>query len=162
MIRTKNAQKSDSFADRTKKQFEKENVWQRFKSEAKFNLTDIISSLQDLAQNTFPEDKFNIAAYMEAILNSLTENISPEIGVKDFWLKIGEIGCETLKIENGHLNFYKSDNSKIDITPYTQPIVFEAQSSFYKQRQMERKSYIETAKKQLTELKKAIKQKENL
>ena len=162
MARTKTAQNNTGFASRAEAQAEKENVWQRFKSESKFNLTDMLSSLQDLAQNTFPEDRFNIAAYMEAILNSLTENISPEIGVKDFWLKMGEAGCQTIQVENGHLNFYKADKSKIDITPYTQPILFEAQSSFYKQRQLERKERIEAAKKQLAELRAEIKQKENL
>jgi hypothetical protein len=40
----------------------------------------------------------------------------------------------------------------IDITPFTTPIIFEAHSTLFDQRQLERKQNIEKAQKQLKEL----------
>ena len=65
---------------------------------------------------------------------------------------MAEAGCKKLQIENGHLNFYNEREEKIDLTPYTQPIVFEIHSSYYDQRVIERQARITQAQKQLQEL----------
>lgn len=141
-----------SFAERTAAEQAKQNVWQQYNSEAQFNAKSMVKSLEELANKTFPSDAFNSNAYQEAIVKSLTETISPEVGIKDFWKAMDQAGCKTMRIVDGHLNFFDSKKTKIDITAYTQPIVFEAHSSFYKQRQMERTSRIMQARAQLQEL----------
>ncbi len=151
-----NTKTQATFAQRTATRVEQENTWQQYNAEAKFNSKSMVKSLEELAAKVFPSDAFNSNAYQEAMVNSLTETISPEIGVKDFWKALGKAGCKTLRIVEGHLNFFDGENQKMDITAYTQPIVFEAHSSFYKQRQMEREARIEEARKQLQELLKEI------
>jgi len=145
-----------TFAERTAEHQAQENVWQQYNADAKFNARSMVKSLEELANQTFPSDAFNSNAYQEAIAKSLTETISPEVGVKDFWKAMGKAGCKTLRIVDGHLNFFDSKKAKIDITPYTQPIVFEAHSSFYKQRLLERESRILSARQQLQDLLKEI------
>jgi len=141
-----------TFAQRVEQRLAQENVWEQYNSEAKFNAKDMADTLKILAQQTFPTDAYNGQAYQEALIQSLVSNISPEVGIKDFWKAMGEAGAKTTKIENGHLNFYNAKNERMDITAFTQPIVFEAHSSFYKQRQMEREKLISKAQKQLSEL----------
>lgn len=157
MARTKTKTSNNgTFAQRTAARTASENVWQQFNAETKFQTKSMIKCLEELAGKVFPTDNFNSNAYQEAIAKSLTETISPEVGVQDFWKAIGKAGCKTLRIIDGHLNFFDAKNAKMDITPYTQPIVFEAHSSFYKQRQMERESRIQEARTQLQELLKEI------
>lgn len=151
-----NTKTKQTFAQRTASTVATTNAWQQYNADTKFNSKSMVKSLEELAGKTFPSDNFNSNAYQEAILESLTETISPEVGVKDFWAKMGKAGCKTLRIENGHLNFYDAKNKKMDITAYTQPIIFEAHSSYYKQRQLERESRITEARKQLQELLKEI------
>lgn len=155
MAKTTNTQTA-SFADRTAAQTATNNAWQQFNSAAKFNTKNMLKSLEDLANQTFPTDSFNSNAYQEALVQSLSATISPEVGVKDFWQAMGKAGCKTLAIVDGHLNFYAAGNQKIDITPYTQAIVFEAHSSYYKQRQQERAERIAAARSQLEKLLKEI------
>lgn len=145
-----------TFAERTAAHQAEENVWQQYNAEAKYNAKSMVKSLEELASKTFPSDAFNSNAYQEAIVKSLTETISPEVGVKDFWKAMGKAECRTLAIVDGHLNFFNSEKAKIDITPYTQPIIFEAQSSFYKQRLLERETRILAAREQLQDLLKEI------
>lgn len=145
-----------SFAQRTAETSAAQNVWQQYNAEAAFNGKDMVKSLEELAAKVFPSDSFNSNAYQEAIVSSLTETISPEIGVKDFWKAMDKAGCKTLRIVDGHLNFFNAGDEKMDITSFTQPIVFEAHSSYYKQRQSERESKIMEARKQLKELLKEI------
>jgi hypothetical protein len=145
-----------TFAQRTAQTTAAQNVWQQYNSQAKFNAKSMVKSLEELAGKTFPSDSFNSNAYQEAIVQSLTETISPEVGVKDFWKAMGKAGCKKLQIVEGHLNFLDAKGGKIDITPYTQPIVFEAHSSYYRQRQLERETRITEARKQLHELLKEI------
>jgi len=133
-----------------------ENAWQQYNSNTRFHAKSMVKSLEELANKTFPTDTFNSNAYQEAIVESLTKTISPEVGIRDFWKAMAKAGCESISIENGHLNFYDQANAKIDITPYTQPIVFEAQSSYYRQRQLEREKRIIEARAQLQELLKEI------
>jgi len=149
-------QTSSTFAERTAARTASENVWQQYNAETKFNAKSMVKSLEQLANMAFPTDAFNSNAYQEAIAKSLIETISPEVGVKDFWKAMGKAGCKTLRIVDGHLNFFNSKGEKMDITPYTQPIVFEAHSSFYKQRLLERENRILTARMQLQELLKEI------
>lgn len=144
-----------SFGQRVEARQHEENIWQSFGSEAKFNAKSMVKSLEELANATFPADAYNSNAYQEAIAKSLTETISPEVGVNDFWKAMANAGCKTLRIEAGHLNFY-ADKEKLDITPFTQPIVFEAHSSYYRQRLTEREARIMEAKRQLQELLKEI------
>ncbi len=145
-----------TFAQRTAQTTAAQNVWQQYNSQAKFNAKSMVKSLEELAGKTFPSDSFNSNAYQEAIVQSLTETISPEVGVADFWKAMGKAGCKKLQIVEGHLNFLDAKGGKIDITPYTQPIVFEAHSSYYRQRQLERETRITEARKQLHELLKEI------
>ncbi|GEM_PF-3402099 len=147
----KNSKKGPTFAQRVGERMQEENQWQQYNGEAGF-LPEIEKSLAMLAEKTFPTDIANRHAYQEAIVKSLTQTLNPEIGIKTFWTKMAEIGCKTLRIENGHLNFYSAKNTRIDITPYTQPIVFEAHSSYYDQRLLERKERIGEAKKELQQL----------
>lgn len=151
-----NTKTKQSFAQRTATTVAAANVWQQYNAEAKFNAKSMVKSLEELAGKTFPSDNFNSNAYQEAIVDSLTETISPEVGVKDFWKKMGTAGCKTLRIVEGHLNFFDDKGKKMDITAYTQPIVFEAHSSYYRQRQLERETRILEARKQLQELLKEI------
>jgi hypothetical protein len=151
-----NTKTQTSFAERTASRMAVENTWQQYNSRAKFNSRSMVKSLEELAAQTFPSDAFNSNAYQEAIVKSLAETISPEVGVNDFWKAMAKAGCKTLAIVDGHLNFYGSDEQKLDITPYTQPIVFEAHSSFYKQRQLERETRILAARQQLQALLKEI------
>ncbi len=150
--KTKKTAKTNTLAQRTEARLAEENQWQQYNSAAKFFPGEMDKSLHALAEKTFPTDELNCRAYEEAIVKSLTETLSPEVGVKDFWGKMGEAGCKELRIEDGHLSFYVSKKERIDITPYTQPIVFEAHSSYYDQRVMERKQRIEQAKNQLQDL----------
>lgn len=152
MAPNKNTSQTITLADRTAERLAKENVWQEFSSKANFHPEDMTRSLQELAEKTFPTDEFNSKAYQEAIATALAETISPEIGVKDFWMNIGKAGCMKLAIIDGHLNFFDSKNEKMDITAYTRPIIFEAHSSFYKQRLLERQQHIKEARQQLDEL----------
>lgn len=145
-----------TFAERTASRVTQENVWQQYNSAAKYNAKSMLKSLEELAGKTFPSDAFNSNAYQEAIVRSLTETLSPEIGVEDFWKAMNKAGCQTLQILDGHLNFFDPKNAKIDITPFTQPIVFEAHSSFYKQRLLEREKRILEARQQLQNLIKEI------
>ncbi len=145
-----------TFAERTATRTAQENIWQQYNTEAKYNRKSMVKSLEELANKTFPSDAFNSNAYQEAIVKSLTETISPEIGVQDFWKALGEADCQTLQIINGHLNFFDSKKTKIDITPYTEAIIFEAHSSYYKQRQLERETRILAARQQLQSLLKEI------
>lgn len=145
-----------TFAERRAKLVEQENAWQQYNSEAPFYTEDMIQSLEKLANKTFPTDSFNSNAYQEAIVESLSKTISPEVGILDFWKAMGKAGCQNLLIEDGHLNFYTKNHQKIDITHYTQPIVFEAHSSYYRQRQLDRENRILEARKQLQELLKEI------
>jgi hypothetical protein len=145
-----------SFADRTAATTAAQNVWQEFNAEVKFDGKSMVKSLEALAAQVFPTDSFNSNAYQEAIVNSLTETISPEVGIKDFWKAMNKAKCASLRIVDGHLNFFSAKNEKMDITKYTQPIVFEAHSSYYKQRQAEREKRIMEARKQLKELIKDI------
>lgn len=149
--KNKNPEKA-TFAARTAAEQAKQNVWQQYNSQTKFNAKNMVKSLEDLANQTFPSDTFNSNAYQEALVKSLSDTISPEIGVQDFWKALNKAGCQTLAIVDGHLNFYAANNTKIDITPFTQPIVFEAHSSFYKQRQLERSERITAARGQLQDL----------
>lgn len=151
--------KKGTFAERTEKRLQEENQWQQYNASAKFLADKMQESLETLAKKTFPTDKINRQAYQEAIAKALVETLSPEIGVKDFWAKMAENGCKELKIEDGHLSFYNNKKEKIDITPYTQAIIFEAHSSFYEQRILEREERIEEAKKQLESLMEEINQK---
>lgn len=145
-----------TFAQRTAQTTAAANAWQQYNSRAKFNAKSIVKSLEELAGLTFPSDSFNSNAYQEAIVQSLTETISPEVGVADFWKAMGKAGCKNLEIVNGHLNFLDATGNKIDITSYTQPIIFEAHSSYYRQRQLEREARITAARQQLHELLKEI------
>ncbi|MCC6643223.1 hypothetical protein IT411_00570 [Candidatus Peregrinibacteria bacterium] len=145
-----------TFAEDVAARQERENSWQSLHAEAKFNGKSMVKSLEELADSTFPADAYNSNAYQEAIAKSLTETISPEVGVKDFWEAMSKNGCKTLRIEFGHLNFYDAKNQKMDITPYTQPIVFEAHSSYYRERQAQREARIMEARKQLQDLLKEI------
>ncbi len=140
-----------SFAQRVEQRLTTENQWQQYNAGTKFVSGDMEEILKILATKTFPTDTQNRKAYQEAIATALTQTLSPEIGIKDFWNRMGEAGCQEVKIEDGHLNFYNKQG-KIDITPYTQPIVFEIHSSFYDQRAIERTHRIEEAKRQLEEL----------
>lgn len=149
-------QNNVSFAERTASRVASENVWQQYNAEAKFNAGNMIKSLEELAKLAFPSDAFNSNAYQEAIVTSLTQTISPEVGVKDFWKSVGQDGCKSLRIIDGHLNFFNDKAEKMDITKYTQSIVFEAHSSFYKQRLMEREQRILAARSQLQDLLKEI------
>ncbi len=153
MPKTKN---KNSFAQRTAQTTAAQNVWQQYNSQAKFNAKSMVKCLEELAGETFPSDNFNSNAYQEAIVQSLTETISPEVGVKDFWKAMGQADCQKLAIIDGRLNFFDGTGAKIDITPYTQPIIFEAHSSYYRQRQLEREARITAARKQLQELLKEI------
>lgn len=146
------AAKASSFGERTQTRVAEENQWQQYNATAKFLPGEMNKSLQALAEKTFPTDELNRRAYEEAIVKSLTETLSPEVGIKDFWEKMAEAGCKELNIEDGHLSFYNNKKERIDITPYTQPIVFEAHSSYYDQRVMERAQKIVEAKKQLEDL----------
>jgi len=146
----------DSFGARTAARMAQESAWQQYSAEAKFNATNMVKSLEALAKIAFPLDAFNSNAYQEAIAKSLTETISPEVGVKDFWKAMGKAGCKTLRIIDGHLNFFDGKSKKMDITSYTQSIVFEAHSSFYKQRLLEREQRILEARMQLQALIKEI------
>lgn len=154
-----NSTSKKTFAQRTAETRASQNVWQQYNAEVKFNEKSMVKSLEALAENVFPADSFNSKAYQEAIVNSLTETISPEVGVKDFWKAMSKANCKTLRIIAGHLNFFDAKGEKMDITAYTQPIVFEAHSSFYKQRQAEREQRIMEARKQLKELIKEINKK---
>ena len=147
---------SASFAERTAARVAQENVWQEYNAEAEYNASSMLTSLEELAKLAFPMDAFNSNAYQEAIVTSLTATISPEVGVRDFWEALEKAGCKKLRIIGGHLNFFDSQEAKIDITPYTQPIIFEAHSSFYKQRLLEREQRIHEAKTQLQSLLKEI------
>lgn len=146
-----NSKNNLSFAERAAQSFQAQNSWQEYNGFSKF-YKDIEKSLKGLAENIFPTNEYNQRAYEEAILASLAETISTEIGVKDFWAAIANAGCKELKIDNGHLSFYKNKKEKLDITPYTQAIIFEAHSSLSEQRALERKQKIEKAKQQLEEL----------
>lgn len=141
-----------TFAQRTEKRMTEENQWEQYNSRADFYVGNIQKSLEILAQKTFPTDSMNRKAYQEAIVKSMTETLSPEIGIKDFWEKMGDAGCTTLEIIDGHLNFFNAQNERMDITPYTQPIVFEAHSSYYEERIIERKERIKEAHQQLEDL----------
>lgn len=153
MSTTKNKKdQKATFAERTAAEQAKQNIWQQYNSQTKFNAKNMVKSLEDLANQTFPSDSFNSNAYQEALIKSLTETISPEVGIQDFWKAMSKAGCKTLAIIDGHLNFFGDKNAKIDITPFTQPIVFEAHSSYYKQRQMEREARITAARGQLQNL----------
>jgi hypothetical protein len=147
---------TSTFAERTAEMVAQENAWQQYNSDARFYAKNMVKSLEELASLIFPTDNFNSNAYQEALVESLTKTISPEIGIKDFWKEMGKSGCKTLRIEDGHLNFLDEQGQKIDITHYTQPIVFEAQSSYYRQRQLEREKRIMIARQQLQELLKEI------
>lgn len=147
-----------SFAQRTAERLEQENQWQNYNAETEFDF-EMTNSLENLAKQIFPFDDFNNKAYQEATVQSLTETISPEIGVKDFWQAMGEKECKSVRIIEGRLNFFDKKNQKIDITSFTQPIIFEAHSSYYKQRQIEREQKIAEAKQQLQELIEEINQK---
>ncbi len=147
-----------SFAQRTAERLEQENQWQNYNAEAEFDF-EMTNSLGNLAKQIFPFDDFNSKAYQEATVKSLTETIFPEIGVKDFWQAMGEKECKIVRIIEGRLNFFDKKNQKIDITSFTQPIIFEAHSSYYKQRQVEREQRIAEARQQLQELIEEINQK---
>lgn len=151
-----NTKTKTSFAEDVAARQQRESSWQTFNAEAKFNGKSMVKSLEELANSTFPADAYNSNAYQEAIAKSLTETISPEVGVKDFWNAMSKDGCKTLRIEFGHLNFYNNQNEKMDITQYTQPIVFEAHSSYYRERQAQREARIMEARKQLQDLLKEI------
>ncbi|HRY90858.1 MAG TPA: hypothetical protein P5229_00740 [Candidatus Gracilibacteria bacterium] len=142
---------NSTLAQRTEEKNKQENAWEQYNSDTKFDAKDILKCLKVLAEKTFPNDDVNTAAYQEAIIQSLTETLDPGLGIRDFWKAMTEAGCKTLKIEEGHLNFY-SGKTKIDITPYTQPIIFDAESDIYKERLLERKEQIKEAKRQLEEL----------
>ncbi len=150
---------NSSFADRTAQTEADKNQWEQYNAAAKFFPGQIDKSLEAIATKTFPTDALNRKAYEEAILKSLTETLSPEVGLKDFWNAMSEAGCKELRIENGHMNFYGTKKERIDITPYTQPIVFEAHSSYYEQRNQERAERIVKAKQQLQDLLQEINQK---
>ena len=145
-----------SFAERTANLQAQENAWQQYNSDTEFHVKNMVKSLEELAAKTFPTDSFNSNAYQEAIVESLTKTISPEVGIQDFWKAMGQAGCQSLRIDGGHLNFLDEKGQKIDITPYTQPIVFEAHSSYYRERQLERERRIMEAKMQLQSLLKEI------
>lgn len=147
-----NTKTQTTFAERTAKTQAEQNVWQQYNAEAQFDAQNMLKSLEELANLTFPSDAFNSNAYQEAIVTSLTQTLSPEVGIEDFWKAMGQASCKTLRIVDGHLNFFDAKNKKIDITAYTQPIVFEAHSSFYKQRLLEREARITEARRQLQEL----------
>jgi hypothetical protein len=150
--------KPTTLAERAAARLAEENSWEQYNSETKYDGRSMQKSLKDLALKTFPADPVNCVAYQEAVVQSLTETISPEIGIKDFWKAIGKDGCKFLKIEFGHLNFYAKNGNRLDITGYTQPITFGAESSIYSERLEERAQKILEAKKQLTELMSEIQQ----
>ncbi len=154
---TKN--KKTTMSDRAQTRVKKENRWQIFEAEAKFISGDMAKCLKTLADAIFPNNEYNSQIYQEAIAGSLIETISPDLGIYDFWKALKKDDCETVKIENGHMNFYTKKSTKIDITKYTQPIIFPATSSLDEQRKMERTKKIAEAKKQLEELIKEIKNK---
>lgn len=157
--KTKKSNQADStpsFGARTAARVAQESAWQQYNAEAKFNPKSMVKSLEELSKLAFPLDAFNSNAYQEAIAKSLTETISPEVGVKDFWTAMGKAGCKTLRIIDGHLNFFSGKAAKMDITSYTQPIVFEAHSSYYKERLLEREERILQARMQLQNLIKEI------
>jgi hypothetical protein len=147
-----------SFAERTALTAQKENQWQSFnsKQQVKFYPDNLRRTLKEIGDQLFPGSEYNSNAYQEAILNALSSTISPEIGVIDFWGKLTDLECEYVEIDNGHLNFFNAEGARIDITPFTQQIVFEAHSSYYKQRQKERLAAIAEARLQLEQLKKEI------
>lgn len=148
--------KNSTLAQRTEEMVKQEHAWEQYNSNTEFDANDIQKCLKSLAGKTFPNDDINAVAYQEAIIQSLVETLDPGLGIKDFWKAMAEAGCKTLKIEEGHLNFYSGKN-KIDITPYTQPIIFEVHTDVYKQRQLEREEQIKQAQRQLQELMAEIK-----
>lgn len=157
MATTKNqVVQKQSFAQRTAETVASQNIWKQYNSQAKFYAENMTRSLEELAKQTFPTDEFNSNAYQEAIVKSLVETISPEIGIKDFWKEMNKSGCKTLSIIEGHLTFFDAKTTKIDITPFTQQIIFEAHSSYYKQRMLERETRIMEARRQLDSLIKEI------
>lgn len=115
--------------------------------------TDIVTTLKLLAENVFPNDSYNSVAYQEAIINAISGTLSEEVGIIEFWKKMGEQGCKSVSVMSGHLQFFQADNSEISITPYTKKIVFEAQSSFAKERARQRNAKIAEAKSQIAALK---------
>ncbi len=149
---TKNIKKDLTLAQRTEQRLAEENRWQMFDAETKYVASNMQKCVKNLGDIIFPYNEYNSNIYQEAIVNSLTETISPEVGIKDFWKNMGKDGCKTVKIEEGHMNFYDAKNKKMDLTKYTQPIVFYATSNLYEQREIERQKRIIEAKKQLEEL----------
>ncbi len=147
---------TSSFAQRTEQTRTASQTFKRFAGQAKFYPDNIRKTLQELGTQMFPNNEYNNKAYQEAIVMSLTNIISPEIGIRDFWSDMTDHEAEIVRIENGFMKFYNAENQQIDITQFTQPIVFEAYSSYYKQRQKERKIMIELAKQQLDQLKNEI------
>lgn len=145
-----------NFAERTAERVASESVWKQYNSQAKFYAQNMTRSLEELAKQTFPTDAFNSNAYQEAIVKSLVETISPEVGIKDFWKEMNKAKCASLSIIDGHLTFFDHNKQKLDITPFTQAIIFEAHSSYYKQRMLERQTRIMEARRQLESLIKEI------
>jgi len=149
---SKQRAKKATLGERAAARIKQENQWEQYNSATKFDKKDLRGCLELLSSKTFPSDEINRKAYAEAIAKSLTETLSPEVGIKDFWEAMGKAGCKELKIEDGHLSFYGAKKEKIDITPFTQAIIFEAHSSFYKQRKIERAERIKQAREQLETL----------
>lgn len=149
---TKTTKKDLSFAQRAEQHLAEANQWQTVEAETKYIGSNMQKCLGELGDAIFPGNRESSSMYQEAIIASLVETISPEIGVLDFWKAIGKDGCSKVKIEQGHMNFYDSKNKLIDITKYTQSIEFYANSSFYDERMKERIAKIEEAKRQLAEL----------
>ncbi len=145
-----------SFAERTAQTQAEENSWQEYNTKTKFYPDHIRKTLEELADQVFPNDAYNANAYQEAILDALVQTIRETLGIRDFWAEMADHECEYVQIDNGHLNFYNAENQKIDLTPFTQKITFEAHSSYYKQRQKERREAIAAARAQLSQLKKEI------
>ncbi len=80
----------------------------------------------ELAESAFPGDKDQQKEYAKRIHDSLKNHLAPEKTLSELWGHLTNQQCEIVAIIEGLLNFFKGDETKIDVNSFFNVASFEA------------------------------------
>lgn len=121
-------------------------------------------NLQNLASNVHPNDSEKQEEFLNTLVTSIESVLNEKYSIDDLWNALNKDGCNTTKIVEGILRFYKTEKDKdgnekeseMDIGKYLK-MEFPASSTPDKAREIKRSQVMEASISQLAGLLQDIK-----
>ncbi len=80
----------------------------------------------ELAKSAFPDDPEQQNEYAKRIHDSLVNHLAPDKNLTDLWNHLIDQQCDIVAIIEGLLNFFKGDETKIDVNSFFNVASYEA------------------------------------